>query len=265
MKIISKHRDFFDSAAGTFGIDKTRIFKRETSELKLSEPVVFFEKNNRFNILKCNYVRNQEVGTEKLPNFETFIIGFCGKLYIGWKIWWKDKFDKEYEQFIYKKDEIKEVLEKHNIKKNNYAYTGNNDKLMLLDELYSSLNNKPFHEFFVKHKIPYFKTNLNEYFLPSFSTIRSKYSYAVGSTDFILNPILKDYRFMKVFDTVSAFQEIEMYLFGVLSSNEKNLKEIDEKYRITARGMDKTSFRKVAPDERKERRLENKARKRKTI
>jgi hypothetical protein len=62
---------------------------------------------------------------------------------------------------------------------------------------------------------------------------------------FIINPLLKDYEFYKVFDTFQAFQEVQMFLSGVLGRGEKEIVEVQDKYKITQHGFDyKWSFRK---------------------
>jgi hypothetical protein len=58
-------------------------------------------------------------------------------------------------------------------------------------------------------------------------------------------PILKDYKFFKVKDTFTAFQEISMYQFGVLGCTEKDICVVSDKDRLDQRGFDpKYGFRK---------------------
>ena len=58
-----------------------------------------------------------------------------------------------------------------------------------------------------------------------------RFSIPKISKEFIVNPILKEYEFYKVFDSFMAFQEISMFLGGVLGSGEKDIIEIDDKYK----------------------------------
>ena len=60
---------------------------------------------------------------------------------------------------------------------------------------------------------------------------------------FITNPTLKDYEFYKVQDSFTAFQEIQMFLGGVLGKGEKEIVEIEDKYKISQHGFDNKSFR----------------------
>ena len=58
-----------------------------------------------------------------------------------------------------------------------------------------------------------------------------------------LNPHYNDYEFYKVFDSFTAFQEIQMFMGGVLGSGEKEIVEVADKYKIGQHGFDKWSFR----------------------
>ena len=61
---------------------------------------------------------------------------------------------------------------------------------------------------------------------------------------FFLNPLLKDYEFYKMFDTFQAFQEVSMFMGGVLGAGEKEITVVADKYKIAQHGFNKFSFRK---------------------
>lgn len=59
-----------------------------------------------------------------------------------------------------------------------------------------------------------------------------------------LNPSLKAYKFMKVVDPYSAFQEISQFISGVLGNSEKQTVDISDENRLLQHGFDKKfSFR----------------------
>ena len=58
-----------------------------------------------------------------------------------------------------------------------------------------------------------------------------------------INPKLSQLNFEKQFDPYSAYQEIEMWIGGVLTNNE-TIPEISDKDKINQHGFDKWSFRK---------------------
>lgn len=62
----------------------------------------------------------------------------------------------------------------------------------------------------------------------------------------IVNPNLSRLQFFKVMDAVTVFQEIYMYLSGVLAGNNPEIPKVSDEDLITAKGFDlRTSFRKA--------------------
>jgi hypothetical protein len=59
------------------------------------------------------------------------------------------------------------------------------------------------------------------------------------------NVNLKDLQFQRMVDPYTAFQEISMFIGGVLGSPEKEVTELTEKDRIQQHGFNKWSFRKL--------------------
>jgi hypothetical protein len=55
---------------------------------------------------------------------------------------------------------------------------------------------------------------------------------------------LRDIQFYKVFDSVTAFQELDMWMSGALGMPGNPMVEVSDEYRILKHGMDKWSFRK---------------------
>ena len=60
----------------------------------------------------------------------------------------------------------------------------------------------------------------------------------------ILNGELKPHNFVRVFDPYAAFQEISMYLGGVLGTNNPPIPHVSDEDLSAAKGFDKWSFRK---------------------
>ena len=60
-----------------------------------------------------------------------------------------------------------------------------------------------------------------------------------------LNPTLKDLEFFKVQNPFTCFQELSMYIGGVLKQPDRPMVEITDKDRISKHGFDKYSFRKL--------------------
>lgn len=64
-----------------------------------------------------------------------------------------------------------------------------------------------------------------------------------GARKFVLNPKLADVQFFRALSPEQAYQELDMF-FGNLAMPERNMVEIEDRYRIPQHGFDSTSFRK---------------------
>lgn len=223
MYIISKKKDFYDGVVGSMGIDKTLIYERTDDDSKIVKEFSFdnksysFTQNNPFLRIGHTVVKPDH---KKYFNSSLFIIGFCGKLYLGWKFFYKVKSYNNYIEetktdIIYGYDNAKKHLKTD-------GYSSSN----IIDDINYVLNYDSI-DIFRKINAPVFIYN----------DVRR------GQGVLTTNPILKDWEFYRIVDSFSAFQEISMFLGGVLGTNEKSVIEIEDKYRISQYGFNKWSFR----------------------
>ena len=239
MYIISKHKDYYDGVVGTVGVDKTIVYERETIEIEdyLKFPDEFRsnqpwkrDKDNHFLNLSYFDVTKES----KYQVADLFIVGFCGKLYLGWKFYWEEPEYQDYGGFydtvkcdiIYGYEEAKKHLEERGWHRN------------LVDDVNYVLNYNAM-ELFRTLKTPVFI--YDSYY--NRTGVSNRWNRKWDSR-FIINPILKDYEFYKIFDTFTTFQEIQMFMSGVLGMGEKEIVEVEDKYKIAQHGFDKWSFRK---------------------
>ena len=115
-------------------------------------------------------------------------------------------------------------------------------------------NSERFERFFIEHKVPVFvmvgalevqiRTTTNE--------AGGKFPvYASGGL--ILNNNLEDLEFYKIIDPFTAYQELSMYIGGVIALNEPDMVEIDDRNMRNKKGFDECSFKHM-PDLRKRKR-----------
>jgi hypothetical protein len=246
MLILSKFKDYYDAVAGTTGIDKTIIYDRQTIEFKRKDyptnidykfncSILFSNKHNISNSLPITDLRwasHIDPLKSKYVDNQIFIIGFCGKLYVGWRLIYQNKFDNSFSYDItYDFEYFKSLLK---TQKQIYFRKDINK----IDEHYNKIINNDSLEIFRTYNTPIFS------FENGFNYGKNHHSIKFDEK-FIINPILKNYEFYKVFDTYQAFQEISMFIGGVLGSNNKEIIEIDNKHKILKYGFDlKSSFRK---------------------
>jgi len=233
MYIISKNKDYYDGVVGSTGVDKTIVYTREmvVDENKYGFPKPFtaskswsHRRDNPFrNIMTGFPCKKESIYTENSP----FIVGFCGKLYIGWKFYREVKNDK------YSEPSLRTTIT-YDIEfiKKNLKYVG--WKSNALDDInhISSYNSM---EIFRNLNVPIFIHD-HDYEKTRIHTYRC-------NEVFITNPLLKDYEFYKVMDSYTTLQEIQMFIGGVLGTKEKEIVEVEDKYKISQHGFDKFSFR----------------------
>ena len=211
MLIISKFKDYYDGVVGTYGIDKTIVFNRELDVIDDNKIYSLFRdltRINQFYTFNFFHIKKDSI----FDNFSIFIVGFCGKMYIGWKIYNNNKVI----DFIYDKEFIKSNLKLTKKEKVDF------------ENIYNQIINFDSIDIHREYNTPIFIYDED---------------YFIRKRGFVINPILSDYKFYRVIDPVTAFQEIQMYISGVLGSNEKNIIEIDDKYKIPQHGFDNWSFK----------------------
>lgn len=242
MYIIAKKKDYYDGVAGTMGIDKTIVYERNTQEFEgEAMPMVFRQKsfytyfrdreNNPFYKLGNSHMKTEY--TKKFPYHSYFIIGFCGKLYVGFKLYSLNEQTTEFENSImtitYDKDYMIELFDK-------IGFSGHFQDNLNHVLQYNAL------DWFVNMRIPAFVYDQKH---GGIVHIDSRYYDNKLTPKFVINPLLKDYEFYKVFNSFQAFQEVSMFMGGVLGRGEKEIVEVADKYKIAQHGFDKWSFRKM--------------------
>lgn len=212
MRIISKFKDYYDGIQHTI-FDKETLYLREKKEIgRVKEPKWCTGSRSEYD-LKYGY------------------IGFCGKLILYCH--WMNKYGTD--EFLYSADKVHEYAESHLENEDyDYYFTGGKYKWsrpykLEVEKTFAdwSRPGNDYHNDFIKYKTPIFMV-----------TIPNRYHV-------VINPCLSDYNFQRVFDPYTAFQEIYMYLSGVLGGNFKPIPEVSDIDMIEAKGFDKRySFRK---------------------
>jgi hypothetical protein len=242
MYIISKHKDYYDGAVG-MGIDKTIVYERKTRQ-----EIVPDELNNLFDRYGNFSLHRNFLGKIPEDKYNTHLIhiGFCDKIYIGLVIT-KEIPDGEYltkkvHKILWDRDKIRKVLVK-DIKKSKYSWFRNQkSELELFNNYLMKIDAYDATKWFRKYNTPIFVVGTPPV---EFTSIwKDKHGLNDEDGNLYINPILKDYHFAKVFDPYTAFQEIQMYVSGVLGVNKDGTDfPATEKEKVAQHGMNKWSFR----------------------
>jgi len=228
MLIISKNKDYYDGVVGTMGIDKTLVYERKTVEITENKLMLkefqykLYDWNDRNPFLKIGNIPIDSKKNNKYTDYTFFIVGFCGELYLGWKFHYKVKGN------------INDIL------KTDIIYGYDNAKNFLKDDYWSGSVEDDINYVMNYDPIDMFREINSPIFIFEKDRINK----------LIINPTLKKWKFYRLFDSFQAFQEISMFLGGVLGRGEKDIVEIGDKYKIRKYGFDKWSFRKE-PSKRK--------------
>lgn len=244
MRIICDAHDYYDSAQA-FGQDFDLIYVRKELEMDSQ----WKRKTDKWPSVVFPYYNGIGSGVRGERNLfqdleiSFHIIGFCGKIYGALEVTQhQGKYNvKNPMVFCYNTARVDKFIEDHFKKKQikayyaplsaankhrnkNWAKPPRNKVVEFFAEC--EKNREKYHELFT------------EYYCPVFV-----YSHRWGRTVFTVNDILKRVEFFRVFDPVTAFQEVSMF-WGSMAHPLKPIPEIPDKIMVEAKGFDKWSFRK---------------------
>lgn len=230
MLIISKFHDYYDTVIKSAGVDKSIVFNRTERKVVFEWPrnksgfVSHSFPHRDYQHISEYYRRKDEVG------FGCFAVGFCGKTYCGIKIG---------QTHIYGDDAFAWIDEEN--KKGRWGDWEMENKIPYWKEFKFPM------EMFRNYNSPILLLNA-----PEFNDLDRNQLDSISHTlrfgkylSLRINPVLKDCEFHKVIDAFTAFQEIQMFVSGVLGKTEKETVKISDNNKIVEHGFDpKWSFRK---------------------
>lgn len=220
MLIISKFKDYYDHGVA-FGVDKKVVYTRHTEKVEYRE-VRPFMKDVLSKCPKHLYQSNSRNSLDKVP--QIFVVGFCGNIYVGMVMYLRKNsgvigYLPEYvPTYCYSEEDVAEFYAKHHP-----GVTPPN------------FEKRRFRDATCYTSYPYQKP---------FDTLGCPaFVYADG--DLLTNPKLSDYRFHRKVAPMDAFQELSMYLPGVLLNTEDPAgAPLTDAGKALSKGFDKHSFRK---------------------
>jgi hypothetical protein len=221
MKIISKHKEYYDHLAGIYGIDEMMVYDRR-SEFVMEKPTEFSTSSKDIN---------------------TYVFAICGNIYVIY--YYMDKFYHTPEELI----ELDIALDKDGKKPLNYLhkeyrskYYADKPALVRAQTAYNS-NNK-------------IKTNVNnDLRMPVLISVgfpcskESAYEYKSGKNERLADktywrlPLLSDFKFGKYLAAEEIYKEIYTFISWLKDHPEIPNNQTD-KEKILTHGFDlKDSFR----------------------
>lgn len=234
MKLYSKFKDYYDSARG-WGIDPNAFYKREKKVVIDTDAVLTNDDKALLSFINLRGV--SEWGT---PIYCTngdvryFAIVFCGVIHYGISILDAPKeqqYNREYVSFYDVSDAIEYITtrakSKHPINCRT-PYDGGS----FCDVATKFLSRTPK------------STSATIHTLREHDILRPVIGVGCfDSGDLSVDVSLIDHHFYKVFDSYGAFQEISMFVSGVMGGQSPEIIQLSDKDLIAKRGFNQQSFR----------------------
>ncbi|MFW6242557.1 MAG: hypothetical protein ACOC2W_00190 [bacterium] len=250
MLIVSDFHDYYDTAIGYGGIDKSIVYNRTMEEVKFDdyrtksrdnkynpkyELIDFF---NKLYTPKDIFYRNLKDNVHNIVYCEYQIILFCGEIHpcVYFIIKNKEQTGHIY-KCCYNLESVTNTLNEFGNKNDNKLLS----KVTWCYDIKKSIKSNDRLTLFFNNSIP---NNIiidfqQKYNCPIISFINQE--RYVQKT--ILNPILKNSQFVQVYDPFQTFQKLEMFISGILGAGQKDLIEIDDKHQRDKKGFDERSFK----------------------
>lgn len=233
MRIISKFHDYYDAALG-YGVDNSCVYIRKTEELK-GKYNVNDQDPRRILILQAIEDAFQKLNGRLPERFRYVAVGFCGKIYIGLAY---DCMDDN------SKMPAENPRDWRKTYPTNFAWA--------LDDIDATWHDKPLRErsyfggYYANDLRDWFKRNENNLVHECVDLFAENHIVCFGydRNDVFIDPRLTDYKFQRRLDAFTTFQEINMFVAGVLAQTDNVPDLTTDADRIVAKGFNERSFRK---------------------
>jgi hypothetical protein len=249
MRIVSKFRDYYDSAQG-YGADPKLAYIRETKELTLKEP--YWSQRMGPDDRKLNAAMNWF--RDKLPPSYTYydrgVVGFCGKAYPFYRAvrYTDEPMTVTAKKTLYSFDAIIHYLE-----------TTPTFRPAEVREQIAQLKSTKYHRYSGNLNAAHWKVYQEKFnpVLPDdvfrqFNAPVVAFWENVGGTPMlVINPILREYDFASQVDPYRAFQELSMYVGNNLVTQKDPNPPIPDDLKAQSKGFDEWSFRRHKTESKK--------------
>lgn len=220
MRILSPFHDYYDSAQ-SFGSDQTRLFLRKPEIIAAQQSQLPRELVSTFD--KTHVWSNSNWSAARIG------VVFCGELYYALRLTFSTYAPRTYlhisDSAVFYSAESAQAWA---AAKGQPAMLAFLEKRIKAGTLHAGLQAQvPNQEWLIEHNAPIL--------------VCDPHAYGAYLTR---NARLDELEFYKVFNAVQTYQELDMYLSGVLAAENKPMVEISDKIRVLQHGFDCRSFRK---------------------
>lgn len=244
MRIYSKFHDYYDTALG-FGIDPDCHYIRKTSKHDKGQQGIYNLQEVEHYFSRApypgSYNRTQKYG-DGIADIQSKLLLVVGKMYPILVIKTKSKNGVLRDHVIQSVEDLDLLISKYLGKRGNAKYANQKNKAFSVSwryDHYSIMNRRHMVAFFNQ-----FEGSPEDQFLDTHYTTEVPV-LLITADELVYNPRLKPYQFFRILPPYQAFQEISMFISGVLGGKSPKMIEISDEIRLQKHGFDlKTSFRK---------------------
>ena len=246
MRIFSKFHDYYDKALG-YGIDPAVTYERKEEEITelIKKQYGMIDKIEKVHADVFDF-RIEKINSPELKIEAKTIVLFCGRIYLCIKIGYKVKdypLEKYVTEFIYTFDAFEKAITLHSKINLEHGITtglfdGTKSKLVTIARRFKMLFEK---QGIVSDIVTELHFELDAPIIVIDYDLIYAYSKKIKAYK---NRCLKNMDFYKIVDPFTAFQELSMFIGGVMGGKSPIMIEVADKDRIAKHGFDKFSFRK---------------------
>lgn len=235
MKIISKFNDYYDNCLA-YGLDHDALYVREESViLETSQAFIRqFPESPQIKMFKpllCEKTFYQKQRKAHEAFFKTITILIAGKAYGGLQVRLVCPGEPTVTTTFFDQGDLERYLGKYNMSINF------DEKKRFIRE--RDLDVRSLHEHLqLKGDLRFSDVSIS---LKAPIIVISEENHKIMITR---DACLKDYHFFRVIDSFTTFQEINMFISGILAPENRPMITIEDKYKVMEHGFDKLSFRK---------------------
>jgi hypothetical protein len=227
MRIISPFVDYYDGVQG-MGIDKSVVYNRQTEKLTMPIPVKI--STSWYDRIKGEvkiYIPSHYYKTGiSYHEEESILVFFAGKVYPILKVTIVN-FPNTAEFFVRSFDEYIDL-----ITSNGFKNPFEDKKIYRTDDAKKEMEN-----FFT------FTKDVSSWMIDNKFAVVMTTGELLRHGHIIKDPCLKNINFQRIIDPYTAYQELSMWVGGILPQS-KEIQDIPDKYKIEQHGFNEWSFRK---------------------
>jgi hypothetical protein len=249
MRIISSFRDYYDSAM-SFGTDKNIVYRREPEEFMVGrggkaamadiKPIVDIADGLRAMDIALRARSTKQGRPQAAVLSQPMVVLVAGKVYTGIRIGTlpaSNGMSESRPRWLRHSWDVSEsigLLSEYGYGLQSKSWFSEKTLKQEIEEFYAHDGSDRMQKACVREKI-----------------VVALYTHESGMSKFVVNAPLSPVRFFERMDAWTMFQEIDMFISGMLPASSNETVEVSDRSKIAKHGFDEWSFRKMKEGKRR--------------